>query len=193
MSRILQLRRGTTAENDNFTGLNGEITFDTQAHTLRVHDGQTLGGYALARADQVPNCENNEQSNFNANNVPDEFWQNLFARFAPPSLTISTSEEVRVENTDYIETIFDTDALPYFTQALLVCDTPEAGYSVGDKIATFGIDNRANPAPMAFFDENGLKVRLPVGGKNFWVLHKIRGQVVNITNENWGIIFRIYC
>lgn len=40
-------RRGTTAENDAFTGAEGEITVDTTTHELRVHDGSTVGGHIL--------------------------------------------------------------------------------------------------------------------------------------------------
>lgn len=40
-------RRGTTAENDAFTGAEGEITVDTEKHELRVHDGQTQGGFVI--------------------------------------------------------------------------------------------------------------------------------------------------
>ena len=53
MSRQIQLRRGTTAEHESFTGAIGEVTVDTTTNTLRVHDGQTIGGTALARADSV--------------------------------------------------------------------------------------------------------------------------------------------
>lgn len=49
MSEQWQIRRGTTAENDGFTGAEGEITMDTQKKSLRVHDGQTQGGIPLAR------------------------------------------------------------------------------------------------------------------------------------------------
>ena len=45
MTRVLQIRRGTTEQNDNFTGMIGEITMDTDAKTLRVHDGETQGGF----------------------------------------------------------------------------------------------------------------------------------------------------
>lgn len=41
-------RRGTTAQNDAFTGAEGEIVVDTQKHTLRVHDGETQGGFEMA-------------------------------------------------------------------------------------------------------------------------------------------------
>ena len=53
MARQIQIRRGTTLENDNFTGAVGEITMDTDAKTLRVHDGETIGGVALARASDI--------------------------------------------------------------------------------------------------------------------------------------------
>ena len=53
MSRQIQSRRGTAAEHENFIGAIGEITMDTTNKTLRVHDGTTPGGFALARADAV--------------------------------------------------------------------------------------------------------------------------------------------
>lgn len=40
-------RRGTTAENDAFTGAEGEITVDIEKHELRVHDGTTQGGHII--------------------------------------------------------------------------------------------------------------------------------------------------
>ena len=53
MSRQIQFRRGTTMEHETFTGAIGEVTVDTTTKTLRVHDGETVGGTALARADSV--------------------------------------------------------------------------------------------------------------------------------------------
>ena len=54
MSRQIQIRRGTAAEHENFTGAIGEITMDTTNKTLRVHDGETAGGTALAKRADVP-------------------------------------------------------------------------------------------------------------------------------------------
>ncbi len=53
MARKIQIRRGTTAQNNTFIGGEGEVTMDTDVKTLRVHDGVTPGGVALARADSV--------------------------------------------------------------------------------------------------------------------------------------------
>jgi hypothetical protein len=41
------LKRGNTAQNNNYTGVNGELTIDTQAVTLRIHDGTTAGGTVI--------------------------------------------------------------------------------------------------------------------------------------------------
>ena len=45
MPTILQFRRGTTAQNNNYTGSAGEITIDTDLDVVRVHDGSTAGGF----------------------------------------------------------------------------------------------------------------------------------------------------
>lgn len=41
----------TTAEANLFTGLDREITIDEQTSSIRVHDGVTQGGFAMARSD----------------------------------------------------------------------------------------------------------------------------------------------
>ena len=47
MPTILQLRRGTTAENNSYTGSVGELTVDTTLTELRLHDGSTAGGSTI--------------------------------------------------------------------------------------------------------------------------------------------------
>ena len=44
MPTILQLRRGTTAENAAYTGSVGELTVDTTLDIVKLHDGSTAGG-----------------------------------------------------------------------------------------------------------------------------------------------------
>jgi hypothetical protein len=57
MSTAIQRRRGSTAQHNTFTGLNGETTVDTDKRTVVVHDGVTAGGFPLARQNlsNVPN------------------------------------------------------------------------------------------------------------------------------------------
>ena len=50
MPTVLQFRRGTTSQNDSFTGALGELSVDTDKDQIRVHDGSTAGGFALIGA-----------------------------------------------------------------------------------------------------------------------------------------------
>ena len=51
MGRRVQLIRHATGAADAFVGLQGEITVDTTAKALRVHDSLSAGGIKVARAD----------------------------------------------------------------------------------------------------------------------------------------------
>lgn len=53
MSKLLQLRGGTTTEHASFTGAVREVTVDTTKDTLVVHDGSTAGGFPLSTASDV--------------------------------------------------------------------------------------------------------------------------------------------
>ena len=57
MPTVVQFRRGTTAQNNSFTGAAGEITVDTSIGTIRVHNG-TTGGNTLASIDAVQTLSN---------------------------------------------------------------------------------------------------------------------------------------
>ena len=48
MATTVQFRRGSTTDNDNFTGKLGEITVDTQKWQLRIHDNLTVGGHTVS-------------------------------------------------------------------------------------------------------------------------------------------------
>tara|TARA_B100000003_G_scaffold151485_1_gene136741 strand:- start:1772 stop:3385 length:1614 start_codon:yes stop_codon:yes gene_type:complete len=51
MATQVQFRRGTETQNNNFTGVEGELSVNLTALALRLHDGTTTGGYEIARAD----------------------------------------------------------------------------------------------------------------------------------------------
>ena len=63
MPTQVQFRRGTTAQNDSFTGAAGELSIDTQLKTIRVHDGSTAGGTALVVASQLTTANVSEVTN----------------------------------------------------------------------------------------------------------------------------------
>ena len=189
MSRVLQIRRGTTAENNNFTGLAGEITYDTEVKTIRVHDGTTLGGIALARADAIPAV-----TPFDITTVPDTTWSTIVARVAPAPFTTYTSTNLTISGSTYIEYVFSgvTNA-PLVVRATLVCQTAAAGYTSGDETTAFGIGDYATPLFYTFTDVNGVHVRTMIGGGSFWVAHKTTGVATNIVNSEWKLKIRIYC
>jgi hypothetical protein len=58
MPTVVQFRRGTTAQNNNFLGANGEISVDTTLNVLRVADAVTLGGFAMVGQNCVQTITN---------------------------------------------------------------------------------------------------------------------------------------
>ena len=65
MPTQVQFRRGTTAQNQSFTGAAGELSIDTDKKTVVVHDGSTPGGNPLApnTAFDVANAAFNSANN----------------------------------------------------------------------------------------------------------------------------------
>ena len=57
MPTVVQFRRGTTAQNNAFTGAAGELSVDTTLGTVRVHNG-IAGGNILASIDAVQTISN---------------------------------------------------------------------------------------------------------------------------------------
>ena len=53
MATALQLRRGTTAQNNSFTGAAGELSYDTATEGLIVHDGSTAGGFEIVPSGSI--------------------------------------------------------------------------------------------------------------------------------------------
>ena len=47
MARQVQIIKGTTEQNDAFTGAEGVLTYDTETKNLRIHDGTTEGGFEI--------------------------------------------------------------------------------------------------------------------------------------------------
>jgi hypothetical protein len=58
MPTQVQFRRGTTVQNNAFTGAVGELSVDTDLDVIRVHDGVTPGGFALVGANAAQTLTN---------------------------------------------------------------------------------------------------------------------------------------
>ena len=190
MTRVVQIRRGTTAQNDNFTGMIGEVTYDTDAKTLRVHDGATLGGFALARADQIPSTPDT----FDIDSVPDTKWAEIVARVAPTPISVHTSNAIPVMNTTFVHHVFDdVHCMPYMARAVLVCQNASAGYAAGDEVSAFGIGAYSSPIFNIYLGDDGVHVRMAIGNSLFWVAHNTTGEKTDIVNGDWQLKIRIYC
>ena len=83
MPTILQLRRGTTAENAAYTGAAGEITVDTTLNKVLLHDGSTAGGAAT-----VGNLQGNIQLGKTAAGEIDTSTGNLTIDSAGGTITL---------------------------------------------------------------------------------------------------------
>jgi hypothetical protein len=74
MATQVQFRRGTTTQNNAFTGANGEVSVDTDVKTIRLHDGLTAGGVSTllntTSAQTVLNKTHSTGSVWNGSPVP---------------------------------------------------------------------------------------------------------------------------
>ena len=53
MPTQLQFRRGTTSQNNSFTGAVGELSIDTDTEAIILHDGSTSGGIEIVPAGTI--------------------------------------------------------------------------------------------------------------------------------------------
>ena len=53
MAKQVQLRRGNTFDHSQFTGAEGEVTYNTEAKVLVAHDGVTQGGIPIPQQSTV--------------------------------------------------------------------------------------------------------------------------------------------
>lgn len=65
MARKLRPRKGTTAQNNAYTGAVAEVTIDTTKKTLVVHDGATAGGNPIPTLDDVASAVANHAAAVN--------------------------------------------------------------------------------------------------------------------------------
>lgn len=187
MTRVLQIRRGTSAQHENFVGLPGEITMDTDNKTIRLHDGVTLGGITVGNG-------GNGNAEFDINSVPDDFWADIVTKHTPAPFKVIETPPISFRNNsaglDYIIGGNDT---PKFIQTVLVCQNDEAGYTAGDEVWCWGIGNRNNPSPTPTYGQTGLRILLMINSETFWVNNKGDSTKTDITDTNWRILYRVYC
>jgi hypothetical protein len=70
MPTQVQFRRGSTAQNNSFTGAAGELSINTSNSTIRVHDGSTAGGSELATVASTSSATNLTTGTLNSARLP---------------------------------------------------------------------------------------------------------------------------
>lgn len=145
-ARRLLLKRGSGAENNAYVGMSGEVTVDTDAKTLRVHDGTTAGGVQIARLSDVPEISSADYvvawQNPNAEN--DYMWyrryksgwveQGCGLTQQESSTVVTHTLPIEMSNANY--TIMITGNRPTSTTG---------GYSMGvDDVTTTGFKTRGS-------------------------------------------------
>lgn len=122
MTIALKLRRGTTAENDAFTGQEGELTYDTKAKQLRVHDGSTPGGAKVAKEETVTGATASAAGKAGLVPAPATGAQNKYLRgdgtwqavdATPPAITVAAT--TLAAGSKATVTKSGTDKAPEFT------------------------------------------------------------------------------
>lgn len=122
MTIALKLRRGTTAENDAFTGQEGELTYDTKAKQLRVHDGSTPGGAKVAKEETVTGATASAAGKAGLVPAPAAGAQNKYLRgdgtwqavdATPPAITVAAT--TLAAGSKATVTKSGTDKAPEFT------------------------------------------------------------------------------
>ena len=214
MAKILQIKRGTTAQNETIIGMPGEITMDTDTNTVRVHDGATTGGHEIARADFTNVSTSMIESKlvelgiisgetpFDINNVSPEFWTNLFKahdKITPMQFIISDGRGnlQGAENLRAIIGAFNCtekiDLTDIVTDCVLFCKDSDAGYDIDDLVQNFGIGTRQSPK-LTISDFNGFSVmtKLWINYEPIWVPHKSTGVQTNIDGSKWSVKFRTW-
>ena len=163
MNKTLQLRRGTTTQHLEFTGLEGEVTVDTDKHVLVLHDGNTAGGIEIARLDQTDvklNTKADKSTTLSGYGITDAYTKtqtdtqffnkneiNLLTALYYTKETVNTLLSTKADNTDvYTKTDINNRLVSYVSnenfQAAVenvkaaVAGNPPVAYNTLEKIAT---------------------------------------------------------
>ena len=138
MPTQVQFRRGTTAQNNNFTGAAGEISVNSSNNTIRVHDGSTTGGFELAKVGNLSLIATSTSAQL-ASIISDETGSGALVFAASPELTGMPQTPTALagtSNTMIASTAFVTTAV-----ANLIDSAPAALDTLNELAAALGDDN----------------------------------------------------
>jgi len=150
MPTQLQIRRGSSAENDAFTGASGELTFDTTNNRVRVHDGATQGGYELKTETSGGDTlfADNEKAIFGAGNDLQIYHDGLHSYIHDSGTgdLIVRAENFRLTdagNTEYMMQAVPNGAVTLYYNGVSKLATTSTGVDITGEITTDGMTTSA--------------------------------------------------
>ena len=155
MPTTVQFRRGTTAQNNAFTGAVGEVTVDTDKNTLVVHDGSTAGGKALFSTGFAdPTLESSTASlpNFTIKNTADDA--------TGPIITLESDRATPADNdvAGVIQFKASDDAGVQTTVAAIKALISDVTNSTEDGTITINLHKAGSDTTIMTLDASGLTV-----------------------------------
>ena len=155
MPTTVQFRRGTTAQNNAFTGAVGEISVDTDKKTLVVHDGSTAGGSTLFSTGFAEPTLSSSTAN-----LPNFTIQNTADDATGPILTLESDRATPADN-DVAGTIqfkASDDAGAQTTIATIQALITDVTNSTEDGSITFNTYKAGSDTTITTIDASGLTV-----------------------------------
>ena len=144
MPTQVQFRRGTTAQNNSFTGAAGELSVNTSNSTIRVHDGSTPGGSELATIASTSSATNLTTGTLNSARLPTSGVAAATYGNATliPSITVDTLGRITsASNVAISATVANTNITGTITAAQLQnTGVAAATYGNASSIPSFTVD-----------------------------------------------------
>ena len=160
MSKLLQLRGGTTAEHASFTGAVREVTVDTDKDTLVIHDGSTVGGFPLPRTDAEIRTSVEAATDSNVFTDADHTKLNAIEAAATADQTKADIDALNI-NADLLDGQHGAYYTGYTDTAVagIVDSSPAALNTLNELAAALGDD-----ANFATTTANSIGTKLPLAG-----------------------------
>jgi hypothetical protein len=184
MATQVQFRRGTTAQTSTFTGATAEITVDTTKSTIVVHDGSTVGGFALARESalssnvaSITSAASYANSAFLAANTP-SYTANSSASYANSGFAVANSAASYANSGFSLangHSAIANSAAAYANSAFLAANTPS---NVANSAASY--------ANAAFATANTISSASSYANSSFLAANAAFTRANNSLNANTG-------